>query len=298
MPSKKIPNPYISLTALGVAQPTSVSTITGGADTMMWRVEDRNQVYALRVFRPEQYDRYQKEQMVMELAVRADLPVPRVVAAEICDSYPTLLLSWCSGQTLADAIRQQPWRVWTLGRLFGEMQARMHAVAVPSEIESRLADWKTWKVGDNVVLQQALGELKTNSSALLHLDYHLENVMVEGNQVTGVIDWANVHVGDKRADIARTYTILRVEPWNDRPSLWLGLMRWLLASAWRRGYAQVSGSQENMALFYVWAGEVMVRDLTYRIDQPDNWFQQPHLATIQAWTDRWREKAGLGVNIG
>ena len=69
----------------------------------------------------------------------------------------------------------------------------------------RAADWITWRSDIDVVLQQTLRNLTTSS-----VYYHLENVIVEGNRVTGIIDWTNVHFGDPRADFARTYTILRV----------------------------------------------------------------------------------------
>src|SRR5438132_39917 len=43
-------------------------------------------------------------------------------------------------------------------------------------------------------------------AALLHLDYHLLNVMTDRSRVTGVLDWTNARAGDPRADLARTFT--------------------------------------------------------------------------------------------
>ena len=70
-------------------------------------------------------------------------------------------------------------------------------------------------------------------------------------------------------------------------------MRWVLEKAWRRGYRQVSVLLEDMPIFYVWAGEVMARDLAYRVDQPEAWFQEHHLAAIRAWTNQRKRRAGL-----
>jgi aminoglycoside phosphotransferase (APT) family kinase protein len=241
MPSSNEPDPYAILTALGIEHPTSVTSVTGGADTALWRVPHIGQAYALRVFRPEQQARYQREQIAMKLAAAANLPVPRVIAAGICDDYPALFLSWCPGRTLRAQLKLQPWRVWALGSAFGRMQAKLHAIAVPADLVQQAANWIPWKDGANRVFPQEFSKLTTGSASLLHLDYHQKNVIVEGNRVTGIIDWANVHVGDKRVDFARTYTILRVEPWTAKPSLGLTLMRWLLEKAWRHGYQQVAG---------------------------------------------------------
>ncbi|MCH8293908.1 phosphotransferase [Candidatus Poribacteria bacterium] len=129
MLSSNEPDPYVILAALGIENPTSVTSVAGGTDTTLWCVQQAGETYALRVFRPKQRDLYQREQIAMNLAVEANLPVPRVVAAEICGDYPALLLSWCPGRTLGEQLLLQPWRVWALGKSFGRMQARLHAVA-------------------------------------------------------------------------------------------------------------------------------------------------------------------------
>jgi aminoglycoside phosphotransferase (APT) family kinase protein len=64
-------------------------------------------------------------------------------------------------------------------------------------------------------LAAALEYLRTRASgfrespaSLLHLDYHPQNVLVEGLHVRGVIDWANAALGDRHFDAAMTATIL------------------------------------------------------------------------------------------
>lgn len=64
-------------------------------------------------------------------------------------------------------------------------------------------------------LIEALGCLRAKASefrlaprSLLHLDYHPQNVLVKGTRVTGVIDWANIAVGDRHFDAATTSVIL------------------------------------------------------------------------------------------
>jgi aminoglycoside phosphotransferase (APT) family kinase protein len=69
--------------------------------------------------------------------------------------------------------------------------------------------------------------------ALVHLDLHPGNVMVESGHVTGVIDWPNAALGDPAADVAVTRVTTTVGP-LDAPG-WAriplqGVRRWL---AWR-----------------------------------------------------------------
>ena len=47
-------DPFAVLDALGVSGVTSATPVAGGSDTALWRVERGGEVYALRVFRPEQ----------------------------------------------------------------------------------------------------------------------------------------------------------------------------------------------------------------------------------------------------
>jgi len=51
-------------------------------------------------------------------------------------------------------------------------------------------------------------EFKDAPPSFLHLDYHPQNVMVEGLRVTGVVDWANAAIGDRHFDAATTAVIL------------------------------------------------------------------------------------------
>ncbi len=57
-------------------------------------------------------------------------------------------------------------------------------------------------------LRARAGEFRNAPSSLLHLDYHPQNVLVEGLRVTGVIDWANAAAGDRHLDAATTAVIL------------------------------------------------------------------------------------------
>jgi aminoglycoside phosphotransferase (APT) family kinase protein len=122
------------------------------------------------------------------------------------------------------------------------MQARIHAVRAPALGSASDADWIAWAGPDEPGLQAILRRTASKNCTLLHLDYHPLNVLTDGTQITAVLDWANARSGDARADVARTYTILAVQPLGPgRQPLALGALRHLLARSWRRGYEEVAG---------------------------------------------------------
>jgi aminoglycoside phosphotransferase (APT) family kinase protein len=285
-------DPADILTTLGITGVTAITPAQGGMDTAIWRVEHGSTTSALRVFRPEQVATCQREIAAMEAARQAHVPVPAIRAAGVWQERPVLLLSWCPGVPLGDAIRRQPWRVCSLGMAFGRTQARIHHIPTRTDWQHQRTDWISWAGPDEQHLQATLQRVARPAPALLHLDYHPLNVLADGIEITAVLDWANTRMGDPRADVARTYTILMVEPYTPgRQPLFLSLMRRLLARSWRRGYEQVAGALPDMAWFYVWAGAVMLRDLAPRVRDPQSWWQPQHLDQIQSWTTMWRQRA-------
>jgi aminoglycoside phosphotransferase (APT) family kinase protein len=292
MPPDPALNPAAILSALGITDATAITPVHGGTDTALWRVEHRSLTYALRVFRSEQADTYQRELAALEAARQAHLPVPAIHATSLWHERPALLVSWCPGIPLGEALRQRPWRVGALGMAFGRTQARIHQVSAPAGLDQQRSDWITWAGSDERSLQALLQRAAGNAAVLIHLDYHPLNVLTDGTQITAILDWANARAGDPRADVARTYTILMVEPYGPgRQSLTLSLGRRLLAWSWQHGYAQVAGRLGEMALFYAWAGAVMVRDLAPRVTNPQSWWQEHHLEHIREWTIKWKQRA-------
>src|SRR6185295_3645100 len=122
MPHDPLINPRDILTALQITAVSAITPVHGGADTAIWRIEHGPLISALRVFRPDQADTYQREIEAMEAARQAHIPVPALHASGVWHERPFLLLSWCPGIPLWKAVRRQPWRVWSLGTAFGRTQ--------------------------------------------------------------------------------------------------------------------------------------------------------------------------------
>lgn len=288
LPGRTELDPVAILQALGVRRPASIAPVSGGFDARIWRLEYAGHCFALRVLRPEQHGTAQREVAALQAAHQAGLPVPELHTYGSWHEHPALLLGWCAGQPLWAVLGQQPWRVRSLGLAFGRAQAHMHRIAAPPGLSE---SWIAW-AGDDRQLAERLTREQRSPPALIHLDYHPLNVLVDHDRVGCILDWANARAGDPRADIARTYSILRVEPFGSGSPL-LELGRRLLSLFWLRGYREVAGPVDQSALFRAWAGAVMQRDLAHRVGQPDSWWRPEHLERIRHWTERQRRAAGL-----
>jgi aminoglycoside phosphotransferase (APT) family kinase protein len=285
--SSSPPDPGPILAELGVREAV-VTAVAGGWDTSLWRVQAGGQSYALRVFRPEQDSVWRREALVMPHLADAGLPVPRVHAATIASGRPALLLSWCEGRALLDQLRGRPWSVWQLATAMGRMHARIHVVPVSDVLANGLPVWAPRVEDADLQLQPQLETNRDASAAVLHLDYHPLNILIDGRTITCVLDWANVAVGDRRADLARTITLLRLAPLPPGPAAMLtGVLRRVLEAGWRRGYLQYWPADSFAALdpFYVWAGRMMERDLRPKLGRPGVWLTESDLGRIHRWTN-------------
>ena len=292
MPHHPALDPHAILKALGVGAVHSLTPVNTGTATAVWRVEHDQVTSALRVFRPDQAPISLRELEAMALATRHHIPVPQVRGQGYWQDCPALLLAWCDGQPLATALQRQPWRLFRLGRAFGQMQAKIHRIPAPALADPSSADWLTWYGAVDPGLEAVLRSRCGHVRQLIHLDYHPLNVMVNRGHVSGVLDWANVRAGDPRGDVARTYAILVVEPHSAGPeTLWYRAARRILARVWMAGYRNVAGPLQDMALFFAWAGAVMQADLAPRLHDPNSWWQPRHMGIVQHWTQHWRKRA-------
>jgi aminoglycoside phosphotransferase (APT) family kinase protein len=265
--------------------------------------------YALRLFREGQEAACAREVAAMRAAGVA-VPVPRVVLQGAWEGRPALLMDWAPGTPLLAALRARPWETLVLGAAFGAAQARLHRDApLPPARDWQQRGWIEWAGDAEPAVQARLRALPAQRRALLHLDYHPLNVLVEGRAgrragqraVSAVLDWANARPGDARADVARTLSILRLSPAPE--GVPLPLVRALLAlleAGWRRGYRRVSGDgavldSPDAPLLNAWAGAVMIRDLEPKLKRPGIPLRPADFQRMRAWVRTWKARAGMGT---
>ncbi len=284
-------DPFAILAALGVMDATAATPVSGGQDTAIWRVDRPGGRFALRLFAPHEERKCVREVATMRAAEAGGIPVPTVHAEGAWHGRPALLLSWCSGQPLFAALRENPLRVWQFGGMLGRMQARLHAIPLPESPPYMPDQWLDWGGPVAAPLRDRLTAVARRPLVLCHFDYHPLNVMTDGMSITGVLDWPNGLPGDPRADLARTIVLMQFVRPSMRPHEEACIRCFL--RAWWHGYHRGQGSLGGMAPFYAWAGDVTVRDQEQKIGKPGIALQSTDLDPLHRWTDKWKRRAGL-----
>src|SRR5258708_9959614 len=187
--------PLEMLSTLGINGMHTVTPVQGGFDMAMWKVEHEGQTSALRMFPAGAYEDCEYEGAVMTAARAAGLPVPEVQRAGVYQERPVLLLTWLAGRTVEDELRARPWRLWSLGVVFGRMQAAIHAVPAPDLLRQQPDACIAWKCEGEQTLQDRLHHLRLDDGALLHLDFHPLTVLTDGKQITRFVHWTTAHAG-------------------------------------------------------------------------------------------------------
>ncbi|MGN6687121.1 MAG: phosphotransferase family protein [Actinomycetales bacterium] len=181
---------------------------SSGASGETWLADE----VVLRVAAPSRIDR----ELAAMRAAAGQVPVPAVSAR--CDVtapggdevMSVIVMPRLQGRSVADMVLGDDGdlstaEAATLGRRCLELHAALARVDVPADVPR---------------LDQLLGPASSAPprserapSSLLHLDLHPGNILVdEALEVLAVIDWANAAAGPPVADLARTESILTLDP--------------------------------------------------------------------------------------
>lgn len=299
------PDPRPVLAYLGLTDVAAVSLVAGGyGDSVVWRVEPEgsdSRVYALRLFTLGDERSFLRERSAMAWCRDQRLPVPLVHATARVDGRYAMLLDWCPGQTILHELMLHPDRAWSLGTLMGRAQGGLHRCSIGTDAIEHGNDWVSWVGPGELALQErvrAMRDRNARPASVLHLDFHPVNVLARSGRITGVIDWANAGVGDVRADVARTDSILRFAPIPPEvPRADILRLRRLLRRGWRLAHRRVVGDLTGMDVFEAWALAVMLRDLGAKLDGPNPasaGVTAADLVPIQDALSRRKARMGIG----
>ena len=191
---------------LGLGPDAVIEPAAGGASGSAWRVRTAGDAYVLRLESSTALTDTRLAAMATALA--AGLPAPRLIRRETTAEvdavltvvgFPVARCTRCSSTTLPARRR------W--GRLMGEMQRRLHELVAPTAVIDALDDGVHPFAAGRAVADLPVGD------ALLHLDWHPLNLLVdEASRISGIIDWDNARRGHPSFDLARTHSLLTVEP--------------------------------------------------------------------------------------
>jgi aminoglycoside phosphotransferase (APT) family kinase protein len=163
----------------------------------------------------------QREYGVLHALAETSLPVPRVhlcVPSAQADRESWLLMSYLPGQPLRVALRNtsDPVARQNLIMAFGQLLHTVHNHPLPAALDQKQMPWL------DRTLEQAAFALQheevdgtpellayvqqnrpsTAREALIHGDCTLDNVLVDTETISGLIDWAGGGRGDPRHDLA------------------------------------------------------------------------------------------------
>ncbi|MEM9739405.1 MAG: phosphotransferase family protein [Pseudomonadota bacterium] len=163
-----------------------------------------------------------KEAALIEAAARAGIPVPKVtyVCRETDELGEAFIMGRLSGETIAPKILRDPKFAGArplLARQCGKALAGVHALKTEQLPDLALSDgldqidqyediYRSFDL-PKPVFELAMAWLrahtpKRRSNVLVHGDFRLGNLMVDGGGLVGVLDWELAHFGDPREDLA------------------------------------------------------------------------------------------------
>jgi aminoglycoside phosphotransferase (APT) family kinase protein len=294
--------PHAVLESLGIKGEVKLEKIPFGAETDVWKVTHEEKLYALRVFRSGEGAKQKREVAALRAAKSAGILVPDVIAQDVWQDRAALFLSWLPGKMLVLELNVQNslGRVQMLSRKFGQTLAAIHRVTAPSELRGEPNAWVKLAGAEELELQERLFSLPLQTDALLHMDFHPLNVMLQGDNITGVLDWAGATAGDPRADFARFVTIANLGPVSPRPNAPAKTpeevkLRQHTIKAFEQGYREMNDLGDDMALFYAWAGAALYNNVSSKIGKPGESVQHHHLEPVRKWINTWKDRAGLEI---
>ena len=261
-----------ALRALGLPESAVVEPAAGGASASAWKVRADGNQYVLRL---SDSARLTTGRLSAMAAARvAGLPVPDVVRRSSTALGEAVLLSWLPGVPLAQVLVKSPGTARDLGYAMGAIQRRLHQVTAPEDVRAVITD-----PDHPFAAGRGIPELP-DGAVLLHLDWHPLNILVNpaSLEITGIVDWDNARRGHPLLDLARTSSILTVEPSLDALSAELHSVVEPFREAWADGYGPEA--RNIPAECHLWAGRVMLADLEAR-------HEPAALESLRRWTAGW-----------
>ncbi len=147
-----------------------------------------------------------QEAAALDLLAGSGIPAPRHIAS---DAVAGLLVM----TDLPGTVRVDAGEMGRGASALGEMAAAIAAVELP--LDHGLNGWRSWvpadlhapEWGERALWDEAIGAFLAHpqplvdAPVLVHRDLHPLNILWDGNQIVGVVDWVNACVGHPHADL-------------------------------------------------------------------------------------------------
>ena len=256
----------------GFTEARSIAPVKAGlGDTTLWRISHPagDSDLLVRIFTTGKDDAAARERVAMEAAARHDVPAPEVLLAEEMDGQPVLVTTWCPGEPALQVLERSPGDAHRIGMAMGGSLGRLHQIAAPDGLAPP-AHWID-RGGEALTPIRHHLERAPDADRLLHLDYHPANVLIDNDEVAGIIDWENTLPGPPHMDVARSRAILRsVRIGKLMPAAMMTALdefeEGLVA-----GHASVVGADPYPELSTAWGMAMTVDDLAGQVGKPESW---------------------------
>ena len=247
----------------------NLRALTGGASRTTWAFDavtaDGRRSLILRIGPPDDvHAGMELEARAQAAAAAAGAPVPHILVAD--DSVgalgnPFLICDEIKGETIVRRIHRQLDDVGRAGLLLQCAQAlaaihRADANLSGVNREDQLAEWRGRLdvMGDTTATFEwsfrwlAAHQPAPSPPRLVHGDYRMGNLIVDGSELAAVLDWELVHIGEVYEDLAW----FCIRAWRfgaaaDRAAGGLGSVEEFLGA-----YEQAGGATVDRVAFHWW----------------------------------------------
>ncbi|MBB2891829.1 aminoglycoside phosphotransferase (APT) family kinase protein [Flexivirga oryzae] len=152
------------------------------------------------------------EALVLAALAGTEVPVPTLLGATADreDLAPAVLTSLCPGHRHSGSALE-------VAAELGRVLARIHSVApIGGLADETTATVRSLRAGRpprhgapsallKLVMQSVPIELETRRRVLVHNDFSVSNVLVDGDRITGVVDWTEAGCGNPGIDLGYAY---------------------------------------------------------------------------------------------
>lgn len=290
-------DPLKVLKEAGWSEPSEITRFEGGWDTIIWRFTSADGRYhGLRLYRPDENrdveGAFRREKLSLEVLARGGIPCPEIEATGKYEDMPFFVLSWIPGRNLITVLEKEPWKLWGLGRKFGELQARLHQLDCPDDLAFQSED--EWiETADDVQIQAAMRG-RVQSSGFCHFDFHPVNVMCDGRDLVGVLDFSFSGKADIRADLGRTKALLAAAPIPPSPKKpVLQYLRGQFFKCWEKGYREAAGGMPLEPIFEAWGGSTFLGNIMEAVADGRGWGTAKDIEKMRQYVEDRKRAAGI-----
>ena len=208
-----------------------------------------------------------KEGTLQNILYKNNYPSPR--AHIMCEDMKQLggefmVMDFMRGESMWESVP-----INKIPELLAEAQVKLHKIDPASIIEGLKSssiprEWydgtvyiDTWITSNNMSwLKPGLkwvydNEPSERSSAVVHCDFHPNNILVDDGEISAVLDWTSGRIGEPEKDVASTRNVLRAFRPFFRPDVdWVSFTDDYLASYLRRSRVDLERVDMGKVEFY------------------------------------------------